>query len=120
MRRALALLLLVPLLAMAAPPLATISWTPAYTRTDTSSIPQTPGALVFTVYQRRTDQGPTYSVTYHATASPLVLTSGLVGGKTYCWAGTETEVATGLESAYTNEACKFIPPTTAPTSITIH
>jgi hypothetical protein len=90
--------------AATAPLSAVLTWTPSTTRTDGSTIT---GQVTFTVYQGPT--GAEVQLVNFILGSTLTATSGLAPGATVCWQVTETETATGLESARTPEACKTFP-----------
>jgi hypothetical protein len=85
-----------------------LSWTPSTTRTDGTTIT---GPLSFTVYQG--PSGAEVKAFQWILGSTLTVTTGLAAGTTVCWQVTETETATGLESARTPEGCKTFPATTA-------
>ena len=93
----------------ATPNSAVLTWTPALTRTDGTTIT---GALTFNVYRGVGAGGAVASTTPYLTAltgTTYTDTTGLAGGTTVCYQGTEIETATGLESARTNEVCKTFP-----------
>lgn len=108
-----------PAMAQAAPPTATITWVPATTRTDGTTIT---GPVTFNLY-RGVGNGGEAAAPYQTglTGTTFTDTVGLLNGTTECYQMTEVETATGLESARTNEACKTFPasPPSAPTSLTV-
>ncbi len=108
MKHFLALLLLAPLLALAAPS-ATVSWVPSVTHADGTPLT---GPVTFNVYQ----QGPTIGgvqspyglVLTGITANSVTLSTGLPASGSVCFEVTEIETATGLESASSIAICKTI------------
>lgn len=98
-----------PTLAQAAPLSAVLSWPPSTTRTDGTPIT---GPVTFTVYQG--PSGAEVKTFSWILGSTLTVTTGLASGTTVCWQVTETETATGLESARTPENCKTFPAVATP------
>ena len=113
------LALLFPILAFAAPPSSVLTWTPATTRVDGTTIS---GVLTFNVY-RGVGAGNESTTPYLTglTGTTYTDSTGIANGTTVCYQMTEVETATGLESARTNEACKTFPasPPSAPTNLTV-
>lgn len=112
-----ALFLLAPIAALAAT--ATISWTPAVTRADGSTLTGTP---FFNLYQG--PSGAEVKVLSGLTTPSVVVTTGLPSGSTVCFAVTQVEAATGLESSLSIEACKTFPalppsPPSPPTGVQV-
>lgn len=119
MKKFFALLLFLPVLAVA----ATVSWVAPTTNVDGSPITQ---ALTYRVYGGT--QGGAKSLLATVTQTSAQIT--VAGGQTWCAEVTAgvtvpaTPPATGtvlLESARSSETCKFIPasPPNAPTNVTI-
>lgn len=105
-----------PMLAHAAPNTAALSWTAPTTHEDGSPV----GALTFNVYQGLSGQAK--SLVGNVGTVTATISSGLLGGRTYCWHVTAVETATSLESGPSNEACKTFPPSppAAPTALTVN
>lgn len=92
---------------------ATISFTRPTTYADGSPLDAaTP--VTYNLYQGLQGQPKTKVATISTTASTV--TTGLLGGKTYCW--TVSAVANSLEGAQSVEGCKTFPQA-APSQVTI-
>ena len=92
---------------------ATIAFTAPASRLDGTAIT---GALSYGVYQG-VGVGTTKTKVGTITTTTSTITTGLLGGTTYCWQITATE-GSGPESARSNEACKTFaasPPNTVTT-----
>lgn len=102
-------------LAHSAPPVATLSWTPAYFRVDGSPIV---GPSTFTIYAGQ-GSGKEVQVLTGVAGSPINMDA--VSGQTWCYQVTQVEVATGAESARSIEVCKTFPtsPPAVPTGVTV-
>lgn len=100
LKRSLVFLALLPLLAHAANT-ATVTWTPATTHADGSPIIDAP---TFNLYQG--PSGAEVKVQSGLTSPSVVVTAGLSSGTTVCFAVTQVETATGMESAMSIHACK--------------
>lgn len=114
MKQLLALLLLAPLLALAAAPTASLSWVPATLRADGTPLVGTP---FFNIYQGAS--GAEVLAQSGVTSTPLTVTG--TAGATVCFQVTQIEVSTGAESARSIEACKAfaVSPPAAPTGVTV-
>lgn len=98
--------------AQPAPNTATITFAAPTARVDGTPIS---GALTYKVYQGISGQAKAAVGTISATTSTI--TTGLLGGTTYCWQVSALEGGTN-ESALSNEACKTFPPS-PPQTVTI-
>lgn len=96
-------------------PSATLTWTGPTTYSDGSPID--PTTLTYNVYQGL--QGQTKVKAQTVSALTATLSTGMIAGRTYCWA--VTAVANSLESAPSGEACKTFPAVapSAPTGLTV-
>ena len=83
---------------------ATISFNAPTARVDGSPIT---GALTYKVYQGTAGQAKAVVGTISTTTSTI--TTGLLGGTTYCWQVSALEGGAN-ESALSAEACKTFPP----------
>lgn len=118
MNRLAPILVLISLGALAATPnQAVLSWTAPTTYSDGTPVTD---PITYTVYQGLQGQpkakGPT-----GITATTVTISTGLLSGRTYCWAVTAA-TATSPESAPSAEACKTFPPAApeAPANLTVH
>jgi hypothetical protein len=113
MKQLLALLLLAPLLALAAGPTAVLSWTPSTTRADGSALT---GAVTFNVYTGATGAE---ALTLSALVVNSVTLAG-VSGQTLCVYVTEVDSA-GNESSPSVQVCKTFAasPPNPPTGVTV-
>jgi fibronectin type 3 domain-containing protein len=109
MKRLLALLLLAPTLAIAAPPTAVLTWTAPTLRQDGSPLT---GALTYNVYQGASGAETKLSI---PAVTALIYTATGSSGATLCWKVSAVD-SNGLEGALSNEACKTFPasPPSAP------
>lgn len=111
----LALFLLLPGLALAAPtctvgaantaPKAVLAWVAPTLNTDTTAITNLP--LTYNLYQG-TSSGTEVKVASGITALTSTLTTGLVGGKSYYWFVTAVD-SQGTEGLASAEVCKTFP-----------
>lgn len=110
-----ALLALIAGTALAAPPVATVTWTPPTTHTDGSTIAA--GVLTYNLYQGLT--GAEVKVQSGLTVASATVTAGLTAGTTQCF--TVTAIEAGVEGAQSAEACAAIPKLVpgVPTQITV-
>jgi hypothetical protein len=83
------------------PRTAVITFTAPTTRTDGSTIT---GALSYEVWQGFKGGIKTKASTVNATSTTINITTGLLGGREYCWHIVAVEA--GVGSAPSNEACK--------------
>jgi hypothetical protein len=117
MRYLAALLVLVTFAATAQTPrTAVITFTAPTTRTDGSTIT---GALSYEVWQGLKGGTKAKASTVNATSTTINITTGLLGGREYCWHIVAVEA--GIASAPSNEACKAFeqsPPNTVTITVT--
>jgi hypothetical protein len=117
MRYLAALLVLVTFAASAQTPrTAVITFTAPTTRTDGSTIT---GALSYEVWQGLKGGTKAKASTVNATSTTINITTGLQGGREYCWHIVAVEA--GVGSAPSNEACKAFeqsPPNTVTITVT--
>jgi hypothetical protein len=95
---------------------ATITFTAPTTRTDGSTIT---GALSYEVWQGLKGGTKAKASTVNATSTTINITTGLQGGREYCWHIVAVEA--GVASAPSNEACKAFeqsPPNTVTITVT--
>ena len=127
MKQLLALLLLAPLLAFAAPPSVTVSWTPSITRADGTLLGTSP--VTFNVYQGASANGPWTTVpnsavlmsNYSSVSGSVMINAGLPISGLVCFYVTEVETATLAESSPSVAACKTITasPPNPPAGVTV-
>jgi hypothetical protein len=113
MKRLLAGLLLLPLVAFGAAPTATLSWTPAGSRADGTQV----GPSFFAVYSGTSGAEVLLKT---GIAVPNLLVTG-VAGTTICYYVTQIETSTSAESMPSPEVCKSfaVSAPNSPTGVTI-